>query len=206
MKSTAFLLFTCLLLDCSGNKPFYTLDDAFLHDLEYQKEQDENSGFIEGENSYYSYYSELDNDGDDDLTKINFLSLPDSGLLVPNVCGCMIQNDTITLAGGIFWGGEGMGYMVKVYQDGFDSQVITGSATGYKTKDLQPSEEGLYLKSEKQQLWLAEPPVFKPGHAFKGKVTVTTIPFYHAIDNAPKEDRLTMTVLFECILDDDIVF
>ena len=206
MKNLAFLLLALMLLDCSGNKPFYTLDDAFLQDLEYQKEQDENSGFIEGESSYFSFSNELDDTGDDDPNQINFLSLTDKGQMAPNVCGCMVRNDTITLAGGIFWGEEGMGYMVKVYQNGFDGQVITGSASGYKTKDLQPSEEGLYLKSEKQQLWLAEAPVFEPDRAFKGKVTMTTIPFYRAIDNAPKEDRLTMTVLFECILDDDIVF
>lgn len=118
------------------------------------------------------------------------------------VCDCMIKNDTVTLQGGIAYEG-GIGFDVRITKKDFNGNIWV-AGDGYKTDTSSKFQEEIILKSVYQTLKLSDPKSIAPGKSLQGELLMESEHFTSKDDLRP--NKFYMKLLFNCKLDDTIVF
>jgi len=205
LKTVTIFLFLISAIGFSQDR-FYTIDQSIEKELEVNKEADDMSEFAKGLNGYFGFMSNK-------MQK--WLEPPDSrpvnpkkhidtiSVLSPSPCRCGIKNDTITIYGGIFYGG-GIGFQLKIDKNGYQSNIIIASGEKHKKEKDGEFIKEFYLDNEERKLSFVSDPKFQLGETLKGKLLMESTTIYTQTSKGLVEDKYWMKILFDCILTDFI--
>jgi hypothetical protein len=209
MKIDYIIFLSILLCSCDAQKKNYEIDRTIENDLEINKDADEMSGVGSRNVAYFLFSSkEMERKSkDEEFQNINIKQFVDTAnILIPHVCGCQLKNDTITIGGGIFYGG-GIGYLMKMTKNRFDGKILIASnSETLKKQRTAELESELYVASIKQDIKFYEEPKFELGSVLKGKIILTSDKYYTKSPDGLNENQSYMKVLFDCELSEYIGF
>lgn len=202
LKRTLFIALV-LICACQSQSTFYTLDPTIEQELQLNKAESKLSEFMSESAAYYMF-SNKDMESfrtQSEAANFNAAQMLDSlKLLVPNVCHCQLKNDTITVIGGVFYGG-GIGYQLKITKDSFQGKVVvSGGSDSYKLTPESEFESELLVPSVEQTISFSQTPRFQLGQTITAKVRLTSQEYYAKDGLDLVEDRMLMKILFSCEL------
>jgi hypothetical protein len=130
-------------------------------------------------------------------------NLEREGLIISVRCGCEFKNDSIVVAGGLFYSG-GQGFEVILTKNVFSGEIVlvtNNSDLKAKTTDKYFLND-ITLKSKFAKMGLVRPPEFNLGSSLQGTVILISQPFYQKIENIGIKRQISIRIYFTCTVDE----
>jgi hypothetical protein len=189
-----------LLAQSKGNFQKYSVDKNISAKVESAKKESEFGNILEDNAFWFLFNNEIFTLLDQKDNAQHFLDTAQMLSQVP--CDCMIKKDTVYLQGGIGYEGS-VGFSLKIINDLYEGNIWLGGKE-YQTTNSPTFSNETFLQSIFQSLIIQSKDSLKLGDKLKGQLIMESENYFIKGDKTP--NKIFMKLLFDCKLDDTIVF